>query len=139
MNDNIKFENKVYTKNEYTKLIDTNFSELGVSSIQDQIEKEPTVDEFFDLYERLFYSIPITGNNSHETLIQQSSEYINFEPNNEEILALQNEISQLRTELLQEQKEKLELQTGTSIDVPTVTPGNTLTPGNTTTTTGNSY
>ena len=53
------------------------------------------------MYNELFFDIPETGpTNSHEFLIQRSSEYINFEPNNEEIQALQDEIAQLRTELL---------------------------------------
>ena len=53
--------------------------------------------------------------NSHEYLIIKSSEYINFEPNNEEIEALQAEIAQLRMDLLDEQKKVIELQIKTNI------------------------
>jgi uncharacterized small protein (DUF1192 family) len=79
---------------------------LGVKSIQEQIDNQPTVDEFFDLYNKLFYEIPTEGEvNSHEYLIKKSSEYINFDEINEQILMLQKEISELRVELLNTQKE----------------------------------
>ena len=81
------------------------------------------------MYADLFYDIPETGNiNSHEYLIEKSSNYINFEPNVEEIEALQNEIAQLRTELLNTQRQLVESQTGVSLDennVPIITPTTT--------------
>ena len=71
------------------------------------------------MYNELFYDIPETGEvNSHEFLINKSSEYIGFEANQEEILALQAEIAQLRTDLLDSQKQVIELQTGTKLANP---------------------
>jgi hypothetical protein len=68
------------------------------------------------MYNDLFYDIPELGEiNSHEYLIKKSSEYINFDANQEEIEALQAEIAQLREELLDAQKQNIELQTGTTI------------------------
>ena len=68
------------------------------------------------LDDKIFYLIPELGNtNSHEYLIQQSSEYIDFDQNSSEIESLQNEIAQLRTELLDAQKQIVELQTGTTL------------------------
>lgn len=114
MSENIKLNKTVYNKNQYSKVIDTSFKQLGVQNIQQQIEQQPTVDEFFSMYNDMFYLIPEYGaTNSHEFLIKKSSEYINFEPNNEEIAALQAEIAQLRIDLLNEQKKNIELQTGT--------------------------
>jgi hypothetical protein len=113
MSENINFNKQVYNKNTYTKVIDTSFKELGVKTIQEQIDTQPTVDEFFTMYNNLFYDIPELGStNSHEYLINKSSEYIGFEANQEEILALQAEISQLRIDLLDSQKQVIELQTG---------------------------
>jgi hypothetical protein len=103
-----------YTKNA-NSVLNTEFTQLGVKTIPQQIEEQPTVEDFFDLYNTLFYDIPQFGEtNSHEFLIQKSSEYINFEPNQDEIIALQNEISQLRIELLDTQKQIIELQTSSS-------------------------
>ena len=62
---------------------------------------QPTVEEFFGLYNSLFYDIPALGEtNSHEYLVKTSGEYINYEERNEEIEALQAEIAQLRSDLL---------------------------------------
>jgi hypothetical protein len=114
--DNIKFNKIVYNKENYQKIIDTSFTQLGVSTIEEQLSNQPTTEEFFQLYNDLFYIIPETGQiNSHEYLIKTSSEYIQFQPNNEEIEALQAEITQLRTELLDAQKQIIELQTGTNL------------------------
>jgi len=115
MSENIKFSKQVYNKGQYTKVINTSFTQLGIQSIQETINNQPTTDQFFDMYNNLFYDIPELGNiNSHEYLITKSSEYINFDANQEEIEALQEEITQLRVELLDAQKQNIELQTGTS-------------------------
>jgi hypothetical protein len=67
----------------------------------------------------LFYNIPELGEtNSHEFLIKTSSEYINFEANQEEIAALQAEIAQLRIDLLNAQRQVIEIQTGTTLANP---------------------
>ena len=119
MSENIKFNKQVYNKNNYQKVIDTSFKQLGVKSIQQQLEEQPTVDDFFNMYNELFYDIPELGSsNSHEYLIKTSSEYINFDANQEEIAALQAEIAQLRTDLLDAQRQLVELQTGTTLANP---------------------
>ena len=109
MLEEIKLNKTVYNKDLYLKTIDTEFKQLGIKTIQEQIDSEITVDQFFEFYNELFYDIPETGNiNSHEFLITQSSNYINFEGNTEEIEALQNEISQLRQELLSAQQQLID-------------------------------
>ena len=91
----------VFNKAEYIKTIDTSFNELGTSTIVQDEQIQPTVEEFFRLYNSLFYDIPALGEtNSHDYLVKTSGEYINFEENNEEIQALQAEIAQLRSDLL---------------------------------------
>jgi hypothetical protein len=116
MSESVNFNKQVYDKRQYSKVIDTSFKQLGVQSIQEQITIQPNTNEFFKMYNDLFYDIPELGAvNSHEYLIKKSSEYIDFEANQEEIIALQAEISQLRIELLDAQKQNIELQTGTTI------------------------
>jgi hypothetical protein len=116
MSESINLNKQVYDKRQYTKVIDTSFKQLGVQTIQEQIDQQPTVDEFFNMYNELFYQIPELGTtNSHEYLIKKSSEYIAFDANQDEIIALQNEIAQLRTDLLDAQKQVIELQTGTTL------------------------
>jgi hypothetical protein len=116
MSESINLNKQVYDKRQYTKVIDTSFKQLGVQTIQEQIDQQPTVDEFFNMYNELFYQIPELGaTNSHEYLIKKSSEYIAFDANQDEIIALQNEIAQLRIDLLDAQKQVIELQTGTTL------------------------
>ena len=112
MDENIKLNKLVFNKTQYSKTIDTSFNQLGVKPTTKKIEEQPTVSDFFRMYNDMFYDISETGNvNSHEFLIKKSSEYIGFEENNEIIAALQNEISQLRTELLDTQRQLVELPT----------------------------
>jgi hypothetical protein len=119
MSESINFQKQVFNKGNYSKVIDTSFKQLGVQTVQQQLDQQPTVNDFFNLYDELFYDIPETGEtNSHEYLIKKSSEYIGFEQNQEEIAALQAEIAQLRTDLLDAQKQVIELQTGTTLANP---------------------
>ena len=91
----------VFGKSEYLRTIDTSFTELGVNTIAEEIEAQPSVEEFFTMYNTLFYDIPAEGaTNSHKFLVEQSGEYINFEDNIEEIQALRAEIANLRRENL---------------------------------------
>jgi hypothetical protein len=108
----------VYIKNQYTKTINTNFSELGVTTIAEDLQQQPNVEEFFGLYNTLFYDIPPNGaTNSHEFLVQQSGEYIGFDQNQAEIEALQAEITQLRKDLLAAQIDIVELETGQNLNI----------------------
>jgi len=113
----IDLNKSIFSKTEYQKTINTNFSELGVNNIIEDIQNSPTVDDFFILYDQLFYEIPERGDtNSHEFLTQTSGEYIDFKENNEEIQALREEITQLRQDLLDAQIQNVELQTNQSIE-----------------------
>ena len=127
MSKKVTLNKTVFDKNQYSQLVNTEFSTtagsgLGVGNVEP--EEEPDVDDFFGMYNDLFYDIPQFGvEDSHEFLIQKSSEYINFEPNQDEIEALQREIGELRTELLNEQQKNIELTTGVSSSIPTIESG----------------
>ena len=119
MSESVNLNKNVYDKNQYTKVIDTSFKQLGVPTIQERIAIQPNTNEFFAMYNDLFYNIPELGEtNSHEFLVKTSSEYIGFQANQEEIDALQAEIAQLRTDLLDAQKQIVTLQTGTTLANP---------------------
>jgi len=91
-----------FSKTQYPKVIDTEFSQLVPVETESVATQNISVNEFFLLYDRLFFTIPKTGNNSHETLITTSTEYIGFNPLTTEIEALQQEITSLRRQLLEE-------------------------------------
>ena len=106
MVDRLDLVKEVFNKAEYIKTIDTSFNELGAVSITEDQQLQPSVEEFFGLYNSLFYDIPALGEtNSHHYLIRTSGEYINFDEVNDEIQALQAEIAQLRSDLLTAQME----------------------------------
>lgn len=101
---------EVFNKAEYVKTIDTSFNEFGNITITEELQTQPTVEEFFGLYNSLFYDIPALGEtNSHQYLVKTSGEYINFDEVNGEIQALQAEIAQLRSDLLTAQMENIRI------------------------------
>tara|TARA_Y100001972_G_scaffold94736_1_gene116380 strand:+ start:8027 stop:8425 length:399 start_codon:yes stop_codon:yes gene_type:complete len=123
--EDISFNKRVFNKRDYINIIDPSFNQLESQNIEEQIEKQPSVQEFFDLYNTLFYQINELGpTNSHEFLVKTSGEYINSEPNNELIEALQNEISSLREDLLRTQQEMADqiaaLQSVATPDIPEI-------------------
>ena len=85
--------------NTYKKAIQTNFTELIKSSVQTQT---PGLDifDFFRLYESLFYDIPITGDYSHTTLIENSSQYVGTSAMDLEKQALIEEINTLKQQIV---------------------------------------
>ena len=106
MTETVDLRKDVFDKAEYIKTIDTSFNEFGAVSITEDQQIQPSVEEFFGLYNSLFYDIPALGEtNSHQYLIRTSGEYINFDEINDEIQALQAEIAQLRSDLLTAQME----------------------------------
>ena len=102
----INLNKSVFRKRNYNKVVDTSFKELGVKTTQQQLDEQPTVQEFFDMYNTLFYEINELGNtNSHEYLIKTSTEYVGFEEDNKLVTLLQAEISSLREQLLESKKQ----------------------------------
>jgi hypothetical protein len=115
MAEQVNIEVIGYNKTELNRTINTQFTQFGpVTTTEPATDPASTltIDEFFTAYSNLFYTIPKYGEtNSHEYLVKTSSEYIGGEAINEEVIALQNEITQLRQENLELQQNILNLQT----------------------------
>jgi len=94
----INLTRTVYNKSDYQKTIDTSFNEL-LPPVTVEEEDIITVEQFFNYYNQLFFDIPKTGVNSHNTLIQESTEYVGDEQTNAEIEALVQEVDSLRAQL----------------------------------------
>ena len=115
MVDRLDLVKEVFNKAEYIKTIDTSFNELGAVSITEDQQLQPSVEEFFGLYNSLFYDIQALGEtNSHQYLVQTSGEYINFDDISAEVQALQAEIAQLREDLLKAQMDLIATQVAQS-------------------------
>ena len=102
MGEQVNLTRNSFSKTQYPKVIDTEFSQLTPQNTEPVAIQNVSVDEFFVLYNKLFFDIPQRGNNSHETLITTSTEYIGYNPLTTELEALQQEITQLRRQLLDE-------------------------------------
>ena len=109
MSNRINLNKTLFDKVKYSKTIDTSFKELLPVPESEPI-KTLTIEEFFEAYNNLFFEIPKTGLNSHNTLIQRSSEYVGNEQTNEELDALYAELASLREQLLETQKDLSALQ-----------------------------
>lgn len=108
-NQRINLEKKVYDKDDYQKTIDTSFKELLPLTPEEEVDSI-SIEQFFQYYNNLFFEIPKKGNNSHNTLIQQSSEYVGDEKSNAELEALYKEVTELRQQLIESQTELTELR-----------------------------
>lgn len=92
----------------YPKVIDTQFTQFAQPATA--LEEEVSVDQFFELYERLFFEIPVTGEfNSHEYLVKRSSEYIGADIISDNEQALLEEINSLRQQLLEANQNILDI------------------------------
>lgn len=102
--ETVNLNRQVFNKEKFNSTIDTSFTQLGPQP-QDPSFFDinlATLEDFFTLYNKLFFEIPKDGDtNSHTFLVNESGQYINFQANNEEIQALLQEISDLRTENLE--------------------------------------
>ena len=100
---NIKIQRTVFDKDKFNETVDTNFTQL-VNVVDPSFFdlNLATLDDFWNLYQKLFYIIPKFGDiNSHEYLAQTSGEYADYTPQQEEIESLLDEIAELREENLE--------------------------------------
>jgi len=111
---NYPLNKTVFNKEAYINTVDTSFAQISTPA--PPLEDTITVNEFFDLYNAIFYDIPSNGStNSHEYLVKTSGEYINFEQNDEDIQALLDEITALRQENLELVQQVISLQISSSL------------------------
>jgi len=100
----ISVQKTVFNKDTYGRVIDTQFRQL---INQDVVDETPsfTIDDFFQLYEDLFYQIPKEGDsNSHQYILQKEADYLGISISQDDIQALLNEITSLRQEVLDSQQ-----------------------------------
>jgi len=102
MSEQIPIEKTVYNKDTFSKVVDTQFSQL----LLNQAEETPvfTIEDFFELYEQLFYQIPKEGDaDSHRFILEKEAEYLGVIINQDDIQALLDEITVLRQQVIDTQ------------------------------------
>ena len=111
MNINIDLNRQVFDKKKFNETVDTSFTQLVTQPDPTFFDLNlATVEDFFTLYEKFFFQIPKEGEiNSHTYLIKESSDYVGFQANSEDIQALLDEIAQLRQENLLIRQEQIDI------------------------------
>ena len=66
----IIFNKTIYSRNLFEKNLDIDFSELTTR------QSNVNIEEFFNLYNEIFFDIPKEGENSHTTIVQTSLEFL---------------------------------------------------------------
>lgn len=109
MDKEINLHKSVLSKDEFDKVVDSSFTTFVDPTPEEDTD---TVEEFFRLYSKLYYEIPIEGaTNSHQYLLQESSKLVNLEKDLTDVQPLLDEITELRERLLVVNQEKIEIQT----------------------------
>lgn len=103
MAEEITLSKEIYGTATYRNVINTEFTQLVTPEAP--VEDDLTVERLFQLYESLFYQIPLTGEvASHEYMVKRSSEYLGGSVLSENEKALIQEINSLRQQLLEANK-----------------------------------
>ena len=97
MANEVRIKKTVYNKDEFNKVVDNEFK-----TFTQPVEAESglSIEEFFTEYRKLYYEIPLQGDDSHTTLIIESSKLVEFEKDTEDIQPLLDEITALRNQIL---------------------------------------
>ena len=99
----IPIQKQVFDKNQFGKVINTQFSQL----LNQQVSEETptfTLEDFFTLYDQLFYEIPKEGDvDSHRVILQKEADYLGIIISQDDIQALLDEITSLRQQVLDAQ------------------------------------
>ena len=99
----IPIEKQVFDKDQFGKVIDTEFSQL--LNQQTEIPTPTfTLEDFFTLYDQLFYQIPKEWEaDSHRYILQREADYLGVIIDQDDIQALLDEITALRQQVLDAQ------------------------------------
>jgi hypothetical protein len=110
----IPIRNTVYSKDNFTKVINTQFSEFNIIP---PVLPETTLENFFELYDELFNDIPREGDiNSHRFIIEREADYLGVRiADDNEVQALLQEITDLRQQLLEAETTNANLSTQTGL------------------------
>jgi len=108
MKKDVRIKKEVFVKKDFEKVVDRSFK----SFVDDVAEEQTTVEEFFVLYDELFFEIPVLGETaSHEHLIKRSSTLVEIEQDTQDIQPLLDEIAVLREQILELQTQLVEANT----------------------------
>jgi hypothetical protein len=104
MSEEILLNKTVFDKNTYGIVIDTQFRQLLNQNVEPETP-EFTIEDFFQLYENLFNSIPDEDDiNSHRYILQKEADHLGVSINPDDVNALLAEITSLRQQIVDSQQ-----------------------------------
>ena len=107
-NNPVPIRKTVYNKEHINKVVKREFTTFTQPVPEDT---KLTIEDFFALYEELFYEIPINGEaGTHEYLVKRSSELYNLDDSTADIQPLLDEITNLRSQIIDNESEIIALQ-----------------------------
>jgi len=110
MSEKITINKTAYNKSQFGQVINNQFNQFNPAPSA-SVALTIDVNQFFQAYENLFFQIPKVGDiKSHQYLVNKSSEYIGENAMSEEVQALLEEITQLRQENLDLQRQVVTVQ-----------------------------
>lgn len=118
MSENVDINLTTYNRAQFTKAVNTSFTEFGVTGEpEESIVSQVDINTFFEAYDILFLEIPKQGETqSHQYLANRSGEYAGGEDINAEIQALTAEVTDLREQNIALQQQIVQLATKTAAD-----------------------
>ena len=100
MGQQINIEKQVFDKDQFGRVVNTQFSQL-LNQQQAEENLVFSIEDFFELYESLFFQIPKEGDNeSHRYILEKTAEYLGVIVSQDDIQALLDEITNLRQQVL---------------------------------------
>ena len=108
MSEIIDLGKTTFSRKNFEKVVDNRFKQLlNNRAVVDEVF---TIDDFFQLYDDLFFQIPKEGEiQSHRFILNQTAEHLGININDgTNIQALLDEITTLRSELLSANKTLLD-------------------------------
>jgi len=99
----MKLQKKLYNVEATENIMDRSFKESKRTK-----DDDISISKFFQLYDKLFYNIPKTGQVSHAYIINKSSKYASgiIDNLNQENLNLRNKIAELEIQIVDLQTAK---------------------------------
>ena len=118
MSENVDINLTTYNRAQFTKAVNTSFTEFGVTGEPEpSIVSQVDINTFFEAYDALFLEIPKQGvTQSHQYLANRSGEYAGGEDINAEIEALTAEVTDLREDNIALQQQIVQITTKTAAD-----------------------
>lgn len=118
MSENVDINLTTYNRAQFTKAVNTSFTEFGVTGEPEpSIVSQVDINTFFEAYDALFLEIPKQGGTqSHQYLANRSGEYAGGEDINAEIEALTAEVTDLREDNIALQQQIVQITTKTAAD-----------------------